>query len=247
MTEDDEYTMLMTEEFSKKKKKQKKFVEVEKLEKECTDSVAGGVSVSEGGEPSPYSYQTMLDRVYELLNKNNPEISYCWSSLSIILKWDIIKNNPQFPWNYSYISRNTNITIDNVLDNIDKPWDWEALSENIIMDDKSIKKTNKWKYPNLFLNPNYKKDKIYNTEFIYNYAMNPNLKYEDIELVNKNNIIYNQFYYNPYFTSEFYKKKLVKKFMKKCGEQLIAKACHPSRIKYWHEDAVEMFGDFNII
>ena len=179
--------------------------------------------------------------------KNNPEISYCWSSLSIILKWDIIKNNPQFPWNYSCISRNTNITIDNVLDNIDKPWDWEALSENINMDNKSIKKTNKWKYPNLFLNPNYKKDKIYNTEFIYNYAMNPNLKYEDIELVNKNNIIYNQFYYNPYFTSEFYKKKLVKKFMKKCGEQLIAKACHPSRIKYWHEDAVEMFGDFNII
>jgi hypothetical protein len=192
-----------------------------------------------------YKEAGIIDDAYKLIEdiKNNPEISYCWGLLSISIPWNIIKNNPEFPWIYSWVSRNPNITIDNVLDNIDKPWDWEALSENINMDNKSIKKTDKWKYPNLFLNPNYKKDKIYNTEFIYNYAMNPNLKYEDIDLVNKNNIIYNQLYYNPYFTSETYKKKLVKKFMKKCGEQLIAKSCHPSRIKYWHEDAVEMFGD----
>lgn len=114
MTEDDEYTMLMTEEFSKKKKKQKKFVEVEKLEKECTDSVAGGVSVSEGGEPSPYSYQTMLDRVYELLNKNNPEISNIKKYKLPTIQ--IIKNGPKkIIWlNFNEICKSMNRSVEHL-------------------------------------------------------------------------------------------------------------------------------------
>jgi len=39
----------------------------------------------------------------------------------------------------------------------------------------------------------------------------------------------------------YYKKKLVKKFMDTCWEELIQKACHPSRIENWHEGYCEMF------
>jgi len=114
MTEDEEDNMLMMAEFSKKKKKQKKSVEVEKLEKEGTDSIAGGTLVSEGGEPSPYLYQTMLDRVYELLNKNNPEISN-------IKKYklppiQIIKNGPKkIIWvNFNEICKCMNRTVEHL-------------------------------------------------------------------------------------------------------------------------------------
>ena len=114
MTEDEEDNMLMMAEFSKKKKKQKKSVEVEKLEKESTDSIAGGSLVSEGGEPSPYLYQTMLDRVYELLNKNNPEISN-------IKKYklppiQIIKNGPKkIIWvNFNEICKCMNRTVEHL-------------------------------------------------------------------------------------------------------------------------------------
>ena len=35
---------------------------------------------------------------------------------------DIIKNNPDLPWDWRGISRNPNLTIDMILDNPDKDW-----------------------------------------------------------------------------------------------------------------------------
>jgi hypothetical protein len=49
----------------------------------------------------------------------------------------------------------------------------------------------------------------------------------------------NKFCYNPYFQSPIYKKKLVKKFIDNCWEELIQKACHPSRILNWNEEYLE--------
>ena len=116
MTEDEEDIALMKNEFSKKKKKQKKSVEVEKLEKESTDSIAGGTSISEGGKasPSPYSYQTMLDRVYEFLNKNNPEISN--KKIYKLPPIQIIKNGPKkIIWvNFNEICKCMNRTVEHL-------------------------------------------------------------------------------------------------------------------------------------
>jgi hypothetical protein len=34
------------------------------------------------------------------------------------------------PWNWVYISQNINITPKNILDNLDKPWDWGCVYKN---------------------------------------------------------------------------------------------------------------------
>jgi hypothetical protein len=49
----------------------------------------------------------------------------------------------------------------------------------------------------------------------------------------------NHLYYDPYFQSPIYKEKLVKKFLDNCWEELIQKACHPSRILNWNEEYLE--------
>ena len=44
-----------------------------------------------------------------------------------------IKNvieNPDKPWDWSILSCNPNITIKDVIENSDKPWDWSLLSDN---------------------------------------------------------------------------------------------------------------------
>ena len=58
-----------------------------------------------------------------------------------------------------------------------------------------------------------------------------------IEDIYKKNInLKNKFSYDNYYLSEFYKKELVKKFLDNCFEELIRKACHPSRLLNWNED-----------
>jgi len=52
-------------------------------------------------------------------------------------------------------------------------------------------------------------------------------------------ICQNKFCYDPYFQSPIYKKKLVKQFIDNCWEELIQKACHPSRILNWNEEYLE--------
>ena len=44
--------------------------------------------------------------------------------------FDYIKNNPDKPWKYTYLSANPNITWDIVVANPDKPWNWNQLSWN---------------------------------------------------------------------------------------------------------------------
>jgi hypothetical protein len=52
-------------------------------------------------------------------------------------------------------------------------------------------------------------------------------------------MIDNPLSYSYYFQSASYKKKLVKKFIDNCWEELIQKACHPSRILNWNEEYLE--------
>ena len=43
---------------------------------------------------------------------------------------DIVKDNPDKPWNWGFLSSNRSIAWDIVKDNPDKPWVWESLSKN---------------------------------------------------------------------------------------------------------------------
>ena len=44
--------------------------------------------------------------------------------------FQFIKNNPDKPWDWDYLSLNPNVTWDVVQANLDKPWVWDWLSEN---------------------------------------------------------------------------------------------------------------------
>ena len=44
--------------------------------------------------------------------------------------WKFIEDNPDKPWYWNALSRNPNITFDNVLIHPDKPWNWGNLSQN---------------------------------------------------------------------------------------------------------------------
>ncbi len=47
------------------------------------------------------------------------------------ITWEIVKNNPEKPWDYSMLSKNTNITWEIVQNNPDKPWNYyHYLSQN---------------------------------------------------------------------------------------------------------------------
>lgn len=49
------------------------------------------------------------------------------------MTWDIVKSNPNKPWDYWYMSCNQNITWDIVLSNLDKRWNWSYLSYNFML------------------------------------------------------------------------------------------------------------------
>jgi hypothetical protein len=40
------------------------------------------------------------------------------------ITWDIVKDNLDYPWDWSGLSTNINITWKFVKDNLDKPWNW---------------------------------------------------------------------------------------------------------------------------
>ena len=44
------------------------------------------------------------------------------------ITWDIIRDNPDKPWNYNTLSYIPCITWDIIKNNMDKPWDWRLLS-----------------------------------------------------------------------------------------------------------------------
>jgi hypothetical protein len=47
------------------------------------------------------------------------------------MEWfDYVKNNPDKPWFYPYLSKNPNVTWDIVQNNPDKPWNYGHLSAN---------------------------------------------------------------------------------------------------------------------
>jgi hypothetical protein len=44
------------------------------------------------------------------------------------ITFDIVKENPNMPWDWTYLSMNSNITWDIVKYNMDIIWDWSVIS-----------------------------------------------------------------------------------------------------------------------
>ena len=53
--------------------------------------------------------------------------------------WDLIENNQDKPWNWWYLSLNSNITWEIISNNLDKSWNWGSISYN-----KMDKGKDKW-------------------------------------------------------------------------------------------------------
>jgi hypothetical protein len=79
------------------------------------------------------------------------------------MTYDIVKENIDKLWNWSALSRNKNITwgvIGTVKENLDKPWDWLALSTNPDITWSIVKEyiDKPWNLSALSMNPNIKWD-----------------------------------------------------------------------------------------
>jgi hypothetical protein len=55
------------------------------------------------------------------------------------ITWEDIENHPELPWNWKYISQNPTITLDFVLKNHNKRWDWSRLTLNSAITREDIK------------------------------------------------------------------------------------------------------------
>ena len=85
-----------------------------------------------------------------------------WISQNKAITMNDVQNNPKLPWNYRYLSRNINLTIDFILQNLDNTnklnisWNWSKISQNkgIYLDDICNNPQLPWDYVALFYNPN---------------------------------------------------------------------------------------------
>jgi hypothetical protein len=68
-----------------------------------------------------------MNRVYNIEDTPHYD-SQGWGEISLNVTWDIVKNNPDKPWNYYYLSQN--VTWDTVKNNLYKPWYYPQLSYN---------------------------------------------------------------------------------------------------------------------
>ena len=77
--------------------------------------------------------------------------------------WDIVKANPDKPWNYYCLSRNPNITWDIVQANPDKPWnyEWLSINPNITWDIVKANPDKPWDYFDLSKNEMYYNDVVF--------------------------------------------------------------------------------------
>lgn len=71
-----------------------------------------------------------LDDIIAEERKLNKDINYRHLSCSYEVTWEMIKANPQIPWDYKYVSMNPNIVWDAVVANPDEAWDYSWLSVN---------------------------------------------------------------------------------------------------------------------
>ena len=134
-----------------------------------------------------------MNDIYVLMNLNlkkyigNQQLDHTFLSKSSYITLDIVKENPDIPWNYITMSENPNITINIIRDNPDMKWDHYWLSRNISVTWETVLSNPdiQWYYPALCANPNItwdtiqtNHDKLMDYEFI---SGNPNITWDIIQ------------------------------------------------------------------
>lgn len=67
---------------------------------------------------------------------NYPNKNWDWQVLSEKIQFaPYIKNNPNLPWKWSFVSNNKSVCIQDIIDLSEKSWDFKKLSKFINMDD----------------------------------------------------------------------------------------------------------------
>jgi len=70
-------------------------------------------------------------KYWDFINDNlDKPWDWNWISKNSNITWNIIRENPDKPWDWGWISWNPNITWDIIIENPDKPWEWEGISDN---------------------------------------------------------------------------------------------------------------------
>lgn len=73
-----------------------------------------------------------------------------WVSISPNITMQDVLDNPDQPWDWGALSANPNITFQDILDHPDKPWDWDGVSANKFLLE-NVQRTLKEKYLNLYM------------------------------------------------------------------------------------------------
>ena len=72
--------------------------------------------------------------------ENNPDKNWDWSYVSRNpnITMEMIENNPDKPWKWRYISHNSNLTMEIIDKYPDKGWDWCNISQNTFKKEKEL-------------------------------------------------------------------------------------------------------------
>jgi hypothetical protein len=162
---------------------------------------------------------------------------------------EIIRANPDKPWNWDYVSRNPNLTMDIIKEFPNVPWNWRAISWNPNLTMKIIRANPDmpWNWDYVSRNPNLTMDiikefpdKLWNWRAI---SANPNITYdfvvENLDKIDFDTLSYNNLNYDPWFSSEAYRRMQTKRMHDRIYEELIKVACTPRRVLQWNEDTSE--------
>ncbi len=74
--------------------------------------------------------ETLFNTLFTDFNKDDLLAFFNWYEVSYKIKYNIVKSNPDLPWDYEELSTNKN--------NPDLPWDDEGLSLNEIININKI-------------------------------------------------------------------------------------------------------------
>jgi hypothetical protein len=136
---------------------------------------------------------------------------------------DIIKANPDKPWNWIMISENPNLTIEMILSNPNKQWNWNEISRNpnITMDIIKANPDKPWNWIMISENPNLTIEMILsNPDKIWSWFLmsrNPFIKEKELFELRILKMNHQQFVQNYLF------------------EELVKIALHPDKINKYLE------------
>jgi hypothetical protein len=122
----------------------------------------------------------------------------------------LLLNYPELKIDFTNLSANYSLKLKYVKDNPELPWSVHHLCKN----------------PALKLKEIMELKEIFNTDLPWDsICLYPNITYkfvkENEEYLNPNILFQNKLYKHPYYRSEEYKQKLVKIFLKQCGEEIL--------------------------